>query len=85
MKIGSKYRFDELYARHWLQMGEAAQLSSSLLKKRVLEIAKELPVLAIELQTQFEMKGWNHPIIAKIISLIEDRCATTIHRFLIDK
>ena len=85
MKIGSKYRFDEVYARHWLQMGEAAQLSPSLLKKRVLEIAKELPNLAKELQTQFEEKGCNHPIITKIISLIEERCATTIHRFSIDK
>ncbi len=85
MKIGSKYRFEELYARHWQQMGAAAQLGYSPLKKRVLEIAKELPHLAKEVQTQFESKGCYHPIIAKIISLIEERCATTIHRFSIDK
>ncbi len=84
MKIGSKYRFDELYARHWQQMGEAAQLGYSPLKKRVLEIAMELPNLAKEVQTQFEVNDCNHPIIDKIILLIEERCTTTTHRFSID-
>jgi serine/threonine-protein kinase HipA len=82
MKIGSKYRFDELHARHWAQMAEAAQLGAPQIKRRVLEIAGELPNLAKELQGQFEAKGLSHPIVAQIISLIEDRCATTISRFL---
>jgi serine/threonine-protein kinase HipA len=47
----------------------------------VLEIAGKLPHLAIGLQTQFEAKGWGHPIIAQICSLIEERCATTSNRF----
>ncbi|QWD67102.1 type II toxin-antitoxin system HipA family toxin [Polynucleobacter sp. MWH-Aus1W21] len=81
MKIGSKYRFDELHARHWVQMAEAAQLGAPQLKRRVLEIAGELPNLAKELQVQFEAKGWGHPILAQIVSLIEERCATTANRF----
>jgi len=81
MKIGSKYRFDELHARHWGQMAEAAQLGAPQLKRRVLVIASELPHLAKELQAQFEAKGWRHPIIAKIVALIEERCVTTANRF----
>jgi serine/threonine-protein kinase HipA len=81
MKIGSKYRFDELHARHWVQMAEAAQLGAPQLKRRVLEIAGELPHLAKKLQAQFESKGWGHPIIAKIVTLIEERCAITSKRF----
>lgn len=81
MKIGSKYRFDELHARHWVQMAEAAQLGAPQLKGRVLEIAGELPHLAKELQAQFESKGRGHPIIAKIVTLIEERCAITTKRF----
>jgi serine/threonine-protein kinase HipA len=50
-KIGSKYRFHELHARHWGQMAEAAQLGAPQLKRRVLEIAGKLPHLAIGLQT----------------------------------
>jgi serine/threonine-protein kinase HipA len=81
MKIGSKYRFHELHARHWVQMAQMAQLGAPQLKRRVLEIAGKLPHLAIGLQTQFEAKGWGHPIIAQICSLIEERCATTAGRF----
>lgn len=80
MKIGSKYRFHELHARHWVQMAQMAQLGAPQLKRRVLEIAGKLPHLAIGLQTQFEAKGWGHPIIAQICSLIEERCATTAGR-----
>lgn len=81
MKIGSKYRFDELHARHWVQMAEAAQLGAPQLKRRVLEIASELPNLAKELQAKFESKGWSHPIIAQIVFLIEGRCTTITNRF----
>jgi serine/threonine-protein kinase HipA len=33
------------------------------------------------LQAQFEAKSWGHPIIAKIVLLIAERCATTVNRF----
>jgi hypothetical protein len=51
----------------------------------VLEIAGKLPHLAIGLQTQFDAKGWGHPIITEICKLIEERCATTANRFSIAK
>ena len=85
MKIGSKYRFDELHARHWGQMAEAAQLGGPQLKRRALAIAGELPHLAKVLQAQFEAKGWGHPIITKIVTLIEERCAITSNRFSMAK
>ena len=81
MKIGSKYRFHELHAHHWVQMAQAAQLGAPQLKRRVLEIAGKISHLAIGLQTQFEAKGWGYPIIAEICKLIEERCATTADRF----
>jgi serine/threonine-protein kinase HipA len=37
--------------------------------------------LAKVLQARFESKGWGHPIITKIVTLIEERCATTSNRF----
>ena len=81
MKIGSKYRFDELYPRHWVQMAEAAQLGAPQLKKRVLEIAGLLPKLSQSLHTKFKAKGWDHPILNEITSLIKARCKVTIDRF----
>jgi len=81
MKIGSKYRFDELHARHWVQMAEAAQLGAPQLKRRVLEIAGLLPNLSQSLHTKFKAKGWDHPILNEITSLIKARCKVTIDRF----
>jgi serine/threonine-protein kinase HipA len=81
MKIGSKYRFDELHARHWVQMAEAAQLGAPQLKRRVLEIAGVLPGLAQSLHAQFKVNDLDHPILGQITSLIEDRCTTTVKRF----
>ena len=81
MKIGSKYRFDELHARHWVQMAEAAQLGAPQLKRRVLEIAAVLPKLSQSLHTQFKARGWDHPILNEITSLIKARCKVTIDRF----
>jgi len=81
MKIGSKYRFDELHARHWVQMAEAAQLGAPQLKRRVLEIAGLLPNLSQSLHTKFKVKGWDHPILNEITSLIKARCKVTIDRF----
>jgi serine/threonine-protein kinase HipA len=83
MKIGSKYRFGELHPCHWAQMAEAAQLGAPQLKRRVLEIAGQLPNLAKRLQAKFEAKSWGHSILAQIVSLIEERCATTANRFSI--
>ncbi len=81
MKIGSKYRFDELHVRHWVQMAEIAQLGAPPLKRRVLEIADVLPGLAQSLHTQFKANDLDHPILGEIIFLIEGRCKATIERF----
>ena len=81
MKIGNKYRFDELHARHWAQMAEAAQLGAPQLKRRVLEIAGVLPGLAQGLHEKFKANGWDYPILDQITSLIQYRCKITINRF----
>lgn len=81
MKIGSKYHFDELHVRHWEQMAIASNLAAPQVKKRVLEIAEALPSLAAQLKSQFDSKDLGHPVLDKILALIEKRCATTIQRF----
>jgi serine/threonine-protein kinase HipA len=67
MKIGSKYRFDELHLRHWEQMAIASNLAAPQVKKRVLEIAEALPSLATQLRSQFDSKGLGHPVLDKIL------------------
>lgn len=62
MKIGSKYRFTEVQARHWERFASDAGLSPAQVKKRILDIAKRLPVLAQNMLTSFDAEGNTHEI-----------------------
>lgn len=78
MKLGSKYKFTEVQARHWEQFAQAAGLSKAQTKKRVLQIAQQLPAIARSLQATQPFAG--RPIIAKMIELMDQRTALTIRR-----
>lgn len=80
MKIGSKYKFSEVMARHWEQFATDAALSPAQVKKRILDIAKRLPDLARATQATLQSQGNHHPIIDRIVTLIDQRCALTILR-----
>ena len=80
MKVGSRYKFTEVQARHWAQFAEAAGLSKAQTKKRVLRMAKDLPAAARQLQASPPFVGQS--IVAKIAALIEQRAALTARRFL---
>lgn len=80
MKIGSKYTFSEVQARHWDQFAEGAGLAKAQAKKRILELAKSLPATARTLQSNPERGFVGHGLVEQIITLIEQRCALTIRR-----
>lgn len=78
MKLGSKYKFTEVLARHWEQFAQAAGLSKAQTIKRILRIAQGLPVAARKLQASSPFA--NQPIVTKIVALIEQRTALTVRR-----
>jgi serine/threonine-protein kinase HipA len=80
MKIGGKYKFTEVYARHWEQFAQEAGLAKPLAKKRILDWAKSLPVIARQLQADPNKGFAQHNLVEQIIVLIEQRCALTIQR-----
>lgn len=80
MKIGGKYKFAEVQARHWEQFALDAGLSPAQVKKRILEIAKRLPNLARTTRATLEAQGKSHAILGQIVALIDQRCALTIRR-----
>lgn len=80
MKIGSKYKFTEVYARHWEQFAQEVGLAKPQAKKRILDLAKSLPVTARQLQVDPKKGFAQHKLIEQIIALIEQRCALTIQR-----
>lgn len=80
MKIGSKYKFSEVQARHWDQFAEEAGLAKAQAKKRILELAKSLPATARKLQSDPGRGFAGHALVEQIITLIEQRCTLTIRR-----
>lgn len=80
MKIGSKYRFEDIQSRHWEQFAHAAGLSVAQTRKRILEMAGQLPVIARKLQSAAGCAFFAHQLIDVIISLIEQRAKLTIQR-----
>lgn len=80
MKIGSKYKFSEVEARHWDQFAEDTGLAKAQAKKRILELAQSLPPAAHKLQAASEHCFAGNAVIERIIALIEQRCALTIRR-----
>ncbi|MDP2828043.1 MAG: type II toxin-antitoxin system HipA family toxin [Sulfuricellaceae bacterium] len=80
MKIGSKYKFSEVQARHWDQFAENTGLAKAQAKRRILELAKSLPPTARELQSTHGHSFAGNAVVERIIALIEQRCALTIRR-----
>lgn len=80
MKIGSKYRFSEVQARHWEQFAESVGLTKALAKRRILELAKLLPATARKLQSDPSRSFAGNALVEQINTLIEQRCALTIRR-----
>ena len=80
MKIGGKYRFTEVMARHWEQFARDAGLSPAQVKRRILEIARRLPGLARDTQARFDAQGHSHAILGQIVALTAQRCDLTIRR-----
>jgi serine/threonine-protein kinase HipA len=90
MKIGSKYKFSELEARHWQQFATEVGLSPAACQKRLIQMATQLPTIARALQHNVQAhKESEHdrlqdfssaPIVEQIVQLIEQRCALTLRR-----
>lgn len=80
MKIGSKYKFGEVQARHWDQFAQAVGLSKAQARKRILALAKALPNTARELHSSPGHGFADHAVVKQIVALLEQRCALTVAR-----
>lgn len=80
MKLGGKYTFSEVQARHWAQFFQAAGLSVAQARKRILEVSKQLSLAARKLQSAPDSGFAGHPLVTQVITLIEQRATLTIRR-----
>lgn len=80
MKLGSKYKFSEVQARHWDQFAESAGLARAQTRKRILALAHALPTAARQLQSTLTFA--NNAVVEQIAHLIEQRSTLTIRRMM---
>jgi len=80
MKVGNKYQFADLYVRHWQDFAHSAGLSAAQAKKRIRRFATELPHVAQSVVDERGDAFAGRPIVSKILTLIENRCAMTVSR-----
>ena len=80
MKIGSKYKFSEVEARHWEQFAEGAGLAKGPARRRMLELANSLPRAARALQSDRTHGFAGTGVVERIVALIEQRCALTLRK-----
>jgi serine/threonine-protein kinase HipA len=75
MKIGGKYRLDEIGLAEWQAFGKQLRLSEDALMPRIRNMAERLPqCLAIELAKARD-EALDHPLLAKLGSRISERAA----------
>jgi serine/threonine-protein kinase HipA len=79
MKIGGKYKFTEIYSRHWIRFIEEAGLSSASSKKRILEQVKKMPEIAKNLMVTDKLFQ-RSLIIKEIVTVIDQRCNLIFER-----
>lgn len=80
MKLGSKYKFSEVQARHWEQFALEAGLPPAQVRRRILQLAQKLPTAARKLQALSNGGVASSPIVENICALLEQRCTLTIER-----
>lgn len=80
MKIGGRYKFSEVQARHWERFFEEAGLAKAQARRRILALSRSLPTVARRLQSGPGRGFSGNAVVERINVLIERRCALTIRR-----
>ena len=81
MKIGSKYDADLVLARHWQQLCKEVNYRYIAMLKLIETLGNKIIDAAKEEKEQLIAQETYHPIIDKIISLIENQIEKTLRRF----
>ena len=80
MKMGGKYKFSEVQARHWDQFAQAVGLGQAQARKRVLALARAMPEKARQLQSDPARGFAGHAVVDQIVALIAQRADLTVRR-----
>ncbi len=75
MKIGGKYRFEDVMPRHWDEFSEQAKLSAAQVKKRVFWMTTAMPDAAKKELQHFVEAGIAGDTLVQIVGALDSSCA----------
>jgi len=81
MKIGGQDETAMIYPRHWERFAKEAGLAFPQVRRRLLDLAKELPEAARDVQRRFAADGLDRPVLSKVIATIDRETKLVIDRF----
>mgnify|MGYP000595609127 CR=1 FL=1 len=81
MKIGGQDETAMIYPRHWERFAKEAGLAFPQVRRRLLDLAKELPEAARDVQRRFAAGGLDRPVLSKVIATIDRETKLVIDRF----
>lgn len=81
MKIGSKYKAEEVYSRHWEQFCEEVHYGYPALIHLIEELGNKI-VQAMQLEkNELQTNGMYDPVVDEIIKFIENNIEETLKKF----
>ncbi|HLG42998.1 MAG TPA: HipA domain-containing protein, partial [Planctomycetota bacterium] len=73
MRIGSKYRLEEIRRRQWEELARELKLDGAGVVARIASMADRAPEAAAEIRDRLVSREAGHPIVARLAKLISDR------------
>lgn len=81
MKIGGKYKPEEVFLRHWHRIVPDTATSQNILNKELVYMAKKIPEISLELQKQLSTKYFSSPMVKRIQEIIKHRAKHVLGYF----
>ena len=78
MSIGDEYRPEYVRARHLDRMFDEAGLGAAAARRRLRGMARDAPGTARNAREQLIDMGWDAPILARIVELIDERARSLL-------
>lgn len=78
MKLGGKYRIQDITARNWFKLSEELHLDKDEVLQRVCTMAKKLPAEADAIRKELAKAGMKHPVIERLAEALGDHAGNCV-------
>jgi serine/threonine-protein kinase HipA len=73
MRFGGEYRPEYVQARHLERLCRETRIGLGPARRRIAGLAERAPATARRVRAEFEERGWDRPVIDRIVSIVDAR------------